>query len=244
MRAAPHRSSFENPPGGARGCRRRGTARAGALQLVCECDRRHAGRRSAPDRRRDRPPPRGAAHRGRHGPRHRSGTGSATLHAACDNQTQRHGPGTVARSAHRATPRRRRAHRECSAAGHSRHTRSRARALTMPAILIIEDEAILAKNVRTYLQRQGYEARVAPSAEAGLTALDEFSPDAVLVDYNLPGMNGLALLAELKRRDPSANVIMLTGHASVQVAVDAMKQGAADFLGKPVALDELKLVLD
>ena len=114
----------------------------------------------------------------------------------------------------------------------------------MPAILIIEDEAILAKNVRTYLQRQGYEARVAPSAEAGLTALDEFSPDAVLVDYNLPGMNGLALLAELKRRDPSANVIMLTGHASVQVAVDAMKQGAADFLGKPVALDELKLVLD
>ena len=59
----------------------------------------------------------------------------------------------------------------------------------MPAILIIEDEAILAKNVRTYLQRQGYEARVAASAEAGLTALDEFSPDAVLVDYNLPGMH-------------------------------------------------------
>jgi DNA-binding NtrC family response regulator len=114
----------------------------------------------------------------------------------------------------------------------------------MPAILIIEDETILAKNVRTYLERQGYEARVAGSAEAGLTALDEFSPDAVLVDYNLPGMNGLQLLAELKRRDPSANVVMLTGHGSVQIAVEAMKQGAADFLGKPVALDELKLVLE
>ena len=114
----------------------------------------------------------------------------------------------------------------------------------MPAVLIIEDETILAKNVRTYLARHGFEARVAESAEAGLTALDEFSPDVVLVDYNLPGMNGLELLAELKRRDPGANVVMLTGHGSVQVAVDAMKLGAADFLGKPIALDELRLVLE
>ena len=114
----------------------------------------------------------------------------------------------------------------------------------MPAVLIIEDEPILAKNIRAYLQRHGYEARVAESAEAGLTALDEFSPDAVLADYNLPGMDGLALLSELKRRDPRANVIMMTGHGSIQIAVDAMKRGAADFLGKPVALDELKLVLE
>ena len=114
----------------------------------------------------------------------------------------------------------------------------------MPAVLIIDDEPILAKNIRAYLQRHGYEARVAESAEAGLTALDEFSPDAVLADYNLPGMDGLALLSELKRRDPRANVIMMTGHGNIQIAVDAMKRGAADFLGKPVALDELKLVLE
>jgi DNA-binding NtrC family response regulator len=114
----------------------------------------------------------------------------------------------------------------------------------MPAILIIEDEAILGKNVRTYLERHGFEARVAQSAEAGLAALDEFSPDIVLLDYNLPGMNGLELLGELKRRDPGAVVVMLTGHGSVQIAVEAMKLGAADFLGKPIALDELKLVLE
>jgi two-component system response regulator AtoC len=114
----------------------------------------------------------------------------------------------------------------------------------MPAVLIIEDEAILAKNVRTYLARHGFEARVADSAEAGLAALDEFSPDVVLLDYNLPGMNGLEMLAELKRRDPSSNVVMLTGHGSVQIAVEAMKHGAADFLGKPIALDELRLVLE
>jgi DNA-binding NtrC family response regulator len=113
----------------------------------------------------------------------------------------------------------------------------------MPAVLIIEDEAILAKNIRAYLQRHGFEARVAESAEAGLAALDEFSPDAVLADYNLPGMDGLALLTELKRRDPRANVIILTGHGNIQIAVEAMKRGAADFLGKPVALEELRLVL-
>jgi two-component system, NtrC family, response regulator AtoC len=114
----------------------------------------------------------------------------------------------------------------------------------MPAILIIEDETILGKNVKTYLERHGFEARVSQSAEAGLAALDEFSPDIVLLDYNLPGMNGLELLGELKRRDPGANVVMLTGHGSVQIAVEAMKLGAADFLGKPIALDELKLVLE
>jgi two-component system response regulator AtoC len=114
----------------------------------------------------------------------------------------------------------------------------------MHAVLIIEDEAILAKNIRLYLQRHGFEARVAGSAEAGLTALDEFSPDAVLVDYNLPGKDGLALLGELKRRDPRANVIMMTGHGSIEIAVQAMKDGAADFLRKPVALDELRLVIE
>ena len=114
----------------------------------------------------------------------------------------------------------------------------------MPAVLIIEDEPILAKNIRAYLQRHGFEARVAESAEAGLTALDEFSPDAVLADYNLPGMDGLALISELKRRDPRANVIMLTGQGNIQIAVEAMKRGAADFLGKPVALEELRLVLE
>ena len=114
----------------------------------------------------------------------------------------------------------------------------------MPAILIIEDEAILAKNLASYLERNGFEARVAGSAEAGLKALDEFLPDALLLDYNLPGMDGLELLGEIRRRDPQAKVVMLTGHGSTELAVQAMKAGAADYLSKPVALSEVKLVLE
>jgi DNA-binding NtrC family response regulator len=112
------------------------------------------------------------------------------------------------------------------------------------AVLIIEDEAILAKNMKTYLERQDFEAAVAGSGEEGLAKLDAFHPDVVLLDYHLPGMNGLEALARLRERDRGIKVIMLTGHASVRMAVDAMKAGAYDYLNKPVVLSELKLLLD
>ena len=114
----------------------------------------------------------------------------------------------------------------------------------MPAILVIDDEAILAKNIKAFLERHGFEVRVADSAEGGLRAIDEFVPDALLIDYNLPGMDGLQLLGEIRRRDPQVRVVMLTGHGSTEVAVQAMKAGATDYLSKPVALSELKLVLE
>jgi DNA-binding NtrC family response regulator len=111
-------------------------------------------------------------------------------------------------------------------------------------ILIIEDEAILAKNIRLYLERAGYETRIAESAESGLATLEDFRPDLVLADYQLPGRNGLELLAELQRTEPGIRVVMLTGQASVDMAVEAMKLGAADFLTKPVALGKLKFVIE
>lgn len=112
------------------------------------------------------------------------------------------------------------------------------------AVLIIEDEAVLAKNIRLYLERFGYDARTAESAEEGLQLLENFRPDMVLLDYQLPGRNGLEFLAELQGREPGIQVVMLTGQASVDMAVEAMKLGAADFLIKPVVLGKLKLVIE
>jgi two-component system response regulator AtoC len=100
-------------------------------------------------------------------------------------------------------------------------------------ILIIEDEAVLAKNIRLYLERSGFEVRTAESAEDGQQQIDEFSPDIVVLDYQLPGRNGLDFLATLHRQNPGIPVIMLTGQASVDMAVEAMKLGAVDFLTKP-----------
>ena len=112
------------------------------------------------------------------------------------------------------------------------------------AILIIEDEPLLAKNMRTYLERQGHEVQCAASAEEGLALLDSLAPDAVVLDFNLPGIDGLQALAQVRSRCPGAQVIMVTGHASVELAVDAMKAGALDFLTKPVSLSKLGMLLE
>mgnify|MGYP001236544108 CR=1 FL=1 len=112
------------------------------------------------------------------------------------------------------------------------------------AVLVIEDEAVLAKNILIYLERHGYEVHLAESAEEGLDLLDTVRPDALLLDFNLPGMNGLEALARIRAFDPGIHVLMITGHGSVEMAVDAMKAGAFDFLTKPVALSKLRLLLD
>ena len=112
------------------------------------------------------------------------------------------------------------------------------------AVLIVEDEAKLAANIRTYLKRSGYEAETAGSAEEGLARLDGFKPDAVLLDLRLPGMDGLTALARFREADPKMSVILVTGHGSVETAVEAMKSGAYDFVTKPVSLSKLKLLLD
>jgi two-component system response regulator AtoC len=111
------------------------------------------------------------------------------------------------------------------------------------AILIIEDELVLAKNIKTYLERYQFEAVVVHSGEEGIERLDAFLPDVVVLDYHLPQMNGLEVLAQIRRKIPLIKVIVITGNATVEIAVQAMKLGAYDYLAKPVVLGELKLLI-
>jgi two-component system, NtrC family, response regulator AtoC len=112
------------------------------------------------------------------------------------------------------------------------------------AILIVEDEAILAKNLKTYLLRHGFDVQNVGSGEAALEEFDTYKPDALLLDFNLPHMSGLEVLAKVRQKDPRVKVVMITGHGNEQIAVDAMKAGAYDYLTKPVELGKIKLVLD
>ncbi len=113
------------------------------------------------------------------------------------------------------------------------------------AVLIIEDEAVLAKKVSKYLQQQGFDIRVAVNGVQGLENLTSFQPDAVLLDFNLPGsLNGLEVLERIQSIEPGIKVIMITGYGNLRLAVDAMKAGAYDYLSKPIVLSELKLLLD
>ena len=114
----------------------------------------------------------------------------------------------------------------------------------MPSLLLIEDEETFARNVQRYLERYSWDVTLAGTAEEGLRRMSEVGPDVIVIDFQLPGMDGLAAIATIRERDPEARVIMLTGQGNVQIAVDAMKAGAADFLSKPVALSDLKITLD
>lgn len=111
-------------------------------------------------------------------------------------------------------------------------------------ILVIEDEVILAKNIKRYLERHDYEVHHEASGEAGLKQIDIFKPDLILLDYQLPGIDGLEVLKQIREVDQNVRVILITGHGNVKIAVDAMKTGAYDYLSKPLILDELKLLID
>jgi two-component system, NtrC family, response regulator AtoC len=111
-------------------------------------------------------------------------------------------------------------------------------------ILVIEDESVLAKNIAIYLERSGFQVHLAASAEEGFVVLEESRPDAVVLDFNLPGLDGMAALARIRAADATIPVIMMTGHGNVEMAVQAMRAGAQDFLTKPVALSKLRLVIE
>lgn len=112
------------------------------------------------------------------------------------------------------------------------------------SILVVEDDELLAENIQTYLERKNFEVTVCHSAEEALELLQRVQPDAVLTDNSLPGMNGHELLRTLVAKAPELKVIMMTGYGNVEDAVTAMKEGAFHYLTKPVALAELKVMLD
>ena len=114
----------------------------------------------------------------------------------------------------------------------------------MASILIIEDEPVLARNLRDSLQHTGHDAMLAATGEEGLEAARLAPPDLVLLDYRLPGIDGLEVIQKLRRRCGSAAIIMMTAHGNIDTAVEAMKAGASDFLTKPLDLQELGLVVE
>jgi two-component system, response regulator RegA len=107
------------------------------------------------------------------------------------------------------------------------------------ATLIIDDDATFnAVLVRT-LERRGYPARGALDPVAALTAAAEIIPSRVVLDLNLNGSSGLALIPQLLRINPACRIVLLTGYASIATAVDAIKLGAVQYLAKPVEIEAI-----
>jgi two-component system response regulator AtoC len=114
---------------------------------------------------------------------------------------------------------------------------------TVRRVLVVDDEENLRVVLRTLLRRHGYEVETAPTGEEALTLVDSFGPDVVLTDVRMPKMGGLDLLATLKAKGNEATVIVMSAYGNMDLAIEAMKAGAYDYVQKPFKPDEVVLAL-
>jgi DNA-binding NtrC family response regulator len=108
-------------------------------------------------------------------------------------------------------------------------------------LLIVDDDDILRQTLARRFEKSGMIVSTAANGEEGLARSAEQRCDVAIIDLHMPGMNGLELLARLKERQPDLEVIVLTAHGSIEHAIQAMKQGAYDFLTKPLQFPELEV---
>ena len=115
--------------------------------------------------------------------------------------------------------------------------------MTEAKILVVDDEASARTALGELLRSEGYAVETAADGFKAIGRLAEFEPDLVLTDLNMPGIDGVELLGKLKELNPELPVVLMTAFGGVETAVSAMRQGAADYLTKPLNLDELLIVI-
>ncbi|MBI4292017.1 MAG: response regulator [Betaproteobacteria bacterium] len=125
------------------------------------------------------------------------------------------------------------------------HAGANANASMPMRILIVDDEHVLAKNLETYLSRSALEVRTVGNGEEAIEMLESFTPDALILDYGLPGINGLQTYAEIvRRRAGRIDCVMITGNASEELALDAHEKGIRHLICKPFSFSELQRLLE
>ena len=113
-----------------------------------------------------------------------------------------------------------------------------------PQILVVEDEKLQREILSQFLKKKGYSVREAETAFEALKAVEEHTPDVIILDWKLPDDDGISLIPKLKDKAPLTPIIMLTAFATVERAVKALKSGAYHYLTKPVELEELSLIVE
>src|SRR5664279_6637015 len=110
-------------------------------------------------------------------------------------------------------------------------------------ILLVDDDPVVRFGIRNFLESQGMQVIEVQNAQKARDGFRNTSPDAAIVDFSLPDGDGLELLEHFKNADPDLPVIVLTGQGSIEIAVRAIKEGAEQFLTKPVELPALHTLL-
>jgi len=112
------------------------------------------------------------------------------------------------------------------------------------SVLVVEDGHSQREILRDFLRDEGHDVSEAESGEKALKQLRANYFDLLLIDYKMPGMDGMELLKGVKRINPEVDVIMMTAYGTIETAVQAMKAGAVDYVTKPIELDELLILID
>jgi DNA-binding response OmpR family regulator len=114
---------------------------------------------------------------------------------------------------------------------------------TRPKILIIDDEEAARYGIERALASQNYQIETASDGASGLEKVSSFCPDVVLSDINMPGMDGITLVRHLKDIPEPPPVILITAYGSEEIAIDALRAGAYDYVHKPFEIEELRKIL-
>ena len=110
-------------------------------------------------------------------------------------------------------------------------------------ILIVDDEVSMREFLEIMLSKEGYKVSSSGSGKEALKMLNDTIYDLIVSDVQMPGMNGIELLRNVKEVCPDTTVIMITAYASTESGVEAMKAGAYDYITKPFKVDEIKLII-
>jgi two-component system response regulator AtoC len=114
----------------------------------------------------------------------------------------------------------------------------------MKSVLVIDDDPLIRKTLRTYLSKKGLEAVVAEDGEGGLQKYEEHNPDLVILDIRLPDVDGLEVLGRIREKNPNATIIIMTAYDDMKTTIEAIKSGAFEYLVKPLDYVELDLTID
>ncbi|MFN9310733.1 response regulator [Gemmatimonas sp.] len=110
-------------------------------------------------------------------------------------------------------------------------------------VLVIDDEPGIRQALGQLLEYEGFEVKTASGGAEGITLYDAFRPQLVFLDVKMAGLDGLEVLKRLRQADPTATVVMISGHATIQTAVEATQLGAYDILEKPLDTDRVLVLL-